>query len=729
MPFVNSHIHYLGPADIINNVFAFQEWYNITNQPTTIVTSIPGYMLLQAGSFILMRYDDTPDRQFIFKSSISVDIIFPIYERTSLIAVTGNSSVYIFLGVKTLIESGTHQLIFKTYNPVTGTITILTPNPTYTFDLLRSQVTGFIYSDTDAWFLTSVNRGNSSSVVLQGDVQYSPTSTQIKYIYAGDSSSSLQGSPRSKYFYFSKTFPIITIYKFSVDSTDSNYIRNSSFAGNIINLLTTGKKANYTQFAITVNKLGVDDILLIAKDSYNMYKFFKIERIDGINAIVDESQQLLHQVPRLLFGGPNGSWWILNDSFPFILGNTNNTTDNSIDTAWQIFFPTMKIEFREITEGVKPMLDLNKLKYPEWPHTAMFAYSNHDSLLADIGGQWGLESNTNFMVSDVSFNGFYFNSYIQNIPLENSPDTDYYLAIRGWLPTESFQTLVRFTLPKAYDFGYIKLMDIANEWIMIQTSHSNFTQGYYNALSQFGSYYVFRNLNFGANFIQGFSGSNLTSSNFGDFLYQYSTLYATYLLNTNTLQNIQSAVTSSLQKFISNDLQYILPPTAITRQRYTDPINFDILWYSNLQPSFQTLVDQWGLGWNLGYAKTDLSNATIYTAPNIFKIQQGYIYLQLNPEFNINRIDAGSKEDYSTSKEPTGKTNNYYCKLLLTDFGGNATTFFHNPVTFNPPLGKLSRLNFQWLDDAGNQLNNMDSDWNMVINISEGINTQTKFDR
>jgi hypothetical protein len=180
-----------------------------------------------------------------------------------------------------------------------------------------------------------------------------------------------------------------------------------------------------------------------------------------------------------------------------------------------------------------------------------------------------------------------------------------------------------------------------------------------------------------------------------------------------------------MNTFILNDLQYIMPSTFLTRQRYTDPLVFSILWKSQLENIYTTLEDEWGLGWNLGYAKKDTPYSTVATASNIFKIQQDFIYLQLNPEFNINRMDVGSKERYSTSREGSGNINQYYCKLLLTDFGGNANTFFHNPVTFNPPLGKVSRLNFQWVDSNGLALSNLDADWNMVINITENVGTQT----
>ena len=82
-------------------------------------------------------------------------------------------------------------------------------------------------------------------------------------------------------------------------------------------------------------------------------------------------------------------------------------------------------------------------------------------------------------------------------------------------------------------------------------------------------------------------------------------------------------------------------------------------------------------------------------------------------------MDAGGKENYATTREPTGTTNQYYCKLLLTSFGGNATTFIHNPITFNPPLYSLNKLEFQWIDNQGNVLTNADAEWDMTVNITE----------
>jgi hypothetical protein len=176
-----------------------------------------------------------------------------------------------------------------------------------------------------------------------------------------------------------------------------------------------------------------------------------------------------------------------------------------------------------------------------------------------------------------------------------------------------------------------------------------------------------------------------------------------------------------MSNFIVEDLKYILPPTALNRQRYTDSLLFDILWKSQLSPTYQTLEDEWGLGWNLGYPKEDTKFATIHIAPSFYKIQQEYIYLRLNPEFNINRMDSGGKESYRKTREPSGITNQYYCKLLLTTFGGNATTYIHNPITFQQPINCLRKLEFQWIDANGAVITNNDAEWHMSVNITETV--------
>jgi hypothetical protein len=183
-----------------------------------------------------------------------------------------------------------------------------------------------------------------------------------------------------------------------------------------------------------------------------------------------------------------------------------------------------------------------------------------------------------------------------------------------------------------------------------------------------------------------------------------------------------------MNNFITTRLKHILPLNTLNRSRFTDSLTFSFLWKSGLQatpPNYANLVDGWGLGWNLGYPKEDDAQpATVNPAPSMYKIIEDFLYLRLNPEFNLNRISAGTKENYLDSREPSGLTSYYYCKLLLNGYGQNATTFVHSPIVLNPPIARISKLAFQWLDSKGNLLNidsANDSDWQMTVNIQENV--------
>ena len=42
----------------------------------------------------------------------------------------------------------------------------------------------------------------------------------------------------------------------------------------------------------------------------------------------------------------------------------------------------------------------------------------------------------------------------------------YYLALRGYTPTEKSQVMLRFSLPNRYDYGYVKIADLSNEIVL-----------------------------------------------------------------------------------------------------------------------------------------------------------------------------------------------------------------------------------------------------------------------
>lgn len=755
IPAVNTNIHYLNPTNIVTDLSGFSAWSNLPVVPTAIYPSIPNHMLFQDAGFTLCSYNTyttvsptTPaDREFTIRGQFAEQTIYPDLENTSLIAIAGNTYEYCFLGASNIPSlPGRSQLRFKVYKVATGLVEELPTNPAYVF-CNAHQLQHFVYNDDRSWYFTAADvPGNK--IILQGDQYYNSTlsGTAVSNIYPGFIYSELGMDPRGSLLYMglapTSATGFSTLTAWSVDS-NTTIGRISTTTGYQIRLNTSGSLPSYyKQFAVTLNDT-IEELLLTNTD-FKPFTYYKIRNYIAVtptlsNTTIDESVQTFKDsnynliTPNRIYGGASGSKWLTFQDSPFFLGNRNDAYDSpiSLNIAWQIFFPTVKIEMRKLTNGVTPMVDLTGLTYPEWPHTAMFAYSNYNKMVADISGfttgssTWGNESKENFWVSDVSFNGFYFNSYTVNIPLFPNTDSNYltnfYLAVRGWLPTEQFQTMMRFYLPNRYDFGFARIRDIENEIYLALSTPTEFNPTYLQTLLAFNSNFVFTQRNFGSNPTSGFAGCNLTSSNFEDYMNQYNAYFSTFTANTVVLEQITSSVNASINDFIVKDMKYILPSTALLRQRYTDPLLFQIRWRSQLTPQFLTLEDEWGLGWNLGYVKADTGFATIHTGDSFYKITQDFIYLRLNPEFNINRVDAGGKERYQETREPSGFVNRYYCKLLLTSFGANATTFIHNPIQFNPSIYKLNKLEFQWVDQNGNTITNADAEWDMVVNITETI--------
>jgi hypothetical protein len=343
-------------------------------------------------------------------------------------------------------------------------------------------------------------------------------------------------------------------------------------------------------------------------------------------------------------------------------------------------------------------------------------------MVTDISGQFALEKSSNFANSDVN-SGYFFNSYINNIGLTKSvnfnnsdPNSFNYLAIRAYSPSETFKSLVRFYLPGRYDFGFLSLADLSNEIYTVQTD-TNTNPQYKKILGLYHSSFALSKT-FGGSGLPGFSGSNVSSINFGDFLSQYINIFSTI----NTTSIIVSTVNGSLQNGIINlingDLKYILPSYIATRERITDPLEF-MLPLSTVVADSNRKIDEYGLGYNLGFNYADTNFATSQKADSFFKILDDYIYLKMNPEYNMNRLDIAGKEDLAATMDSMAQQNLYNCKLLLNNFGTFATTFVQNPVSFNPVIGKLDKLSFAWYDVTGQIINNSECEWSGALQIVE----------
>lgn len=427
------------------------------------------------------------------------------------------------------------------------------------------------------------------------------------------------------------------------------------------------------------------------------------------------------------FTAPASNFYFLGN-----LGTGNDVGDISIlSNAWQIFYPNMKINLTKTANSASPITNTTDLTtYPAYSHTSMFFYKNYTKMLTDISGKFAYEKSSNFVTADVS-SGYFFYSYINNIELprstnfnNNDPNSFNYLAIRGYSPTEKFNCLTRFYLPGRYDFGFITLFDLmqeAQQTVLVDLSGSALVNpSYFNALLLYNNAFKITS-NFGNNSVPGFGGSNLTFTGFSNFMIQYRNFYTSGLSNANLLNTITGNVLSNLRAWIQQYLGNILPSYVLQRDNFTQSLTFSILWESALTPQRRALDDDWGLGYNLGYAKVDTPYSTVQRATSFFKILEDFIYLRLNQEFTMNRMDTCSREDLSITHEPTGATNQYAAKLLLAPFGNYATVLVQNPINFNPVLTSLDRLSFQWVDTANVTIDNDECEWNAVVQIQEQV--------
>jgi hypothetical protein len=769
IPIGTQILHYLSVPDILQDLSGFIPWSGPGYAPSQIYADVSGTMMIQTTDFKFYSYPyNTNNRTFTYLLTLTVDDIYPVAEATTLVGAAGNSTAYAFLGFQ--VVGGSYQVRIKVYTVSTGLLTDIGVSATFQIPDLGFSVNTFSITDTNGFAISGTSGGGVATTYRTPSLS---AGAWFIDTYTGFTTVKTVQPPTSDFLYsmpFFNTGVSSNVY-YRIDETVST-------KATVTVLSSSNIPSTYTNIAATKPDGGVDQLFFLTSENLSPVlsnassRFFQLKQLvqTGVNAFTAalDFSDLTFQapppssaflVPQNIVGGALGSKWVFFSSSPYIWGNRNDNTDApvKVQNAWQIFYPTTKIVLRKLANATNPIVDLSGLEYPEYPHTQMFVYNTKKAFVNDISyntftynaasntsnlsnprfSQWGYEAsggtlptnkfnlNSNgYLVSDVDFSGFYFNSYIFNVPLlpnSNSPEPYYYLAVRNYTPSEKSQVLMRFNLPQRYDFGFVRMRDLSNEWVDLSNNPGAFNPSYYNTLSNFEFAFRFSNRNFGYNPTQNIAGSNITSTGFGYFVNLYTQLFRIYNSNVQIINTITSNVNTNMQTFINDYLEYVLPDYAKTRQNFTEAVTFSILWRSALTPLYLKAEDDWGLGYNLGFAKVDTPYATIQRAPSFFKILDDYIYLRLNVEYDMNKMDFGGKENLKETTDSTGQINGYNGKLLLNTFGNYAQTIIQNPVYFDPPVMRLEKLTFQWFDTAGTLITNTECDWNAAIQIVEDV--------
>jgi hypothetical protein len=255
---------------------------------------------------------------------------------------------------------------------------------------------------------------------------------------------------------------------------------------------------------------------------------------------------------------------------------------------------------------------------------------------------------------------------------------------------------------------------------------NQFSHIYADALVNFNSNFFISSITFGTR--AGFQGMSFTFTGYQNTLEQYIAYYSTVTSEFTTCTNILSTTTGLLNEYVVFRYGNILPPGIVSRSHYTAPIPFQLLFDYNLQPPYNKQIDQWGLGWYLGFPKLTvpvIGPRTLVTSATFIRIVQNYIYLRLNPAQNINTLAVSAKENLSETRESQGMDTQYFTKIILADFANYCRAGVQLQKEFSPVLGKYEVIECQLTDQNGNILSNTDCDYDMVIQITETTNGPT----
>jgi hypothetical protein len=726
IPIGTTAVNYKQPFGFTEDPNYLQQW-EITQSPTNVVATVCNYILFRNTNFYIYPYDINQQlRSFSqIPSILTPDQIYPSYENTSLVGVAGNSSGYIFLGFS---NTGTSNvaLRFKKFTPSNNELSELPTSGTLLMEG-NGLVNRFTFNDllepflqyAISYWIPSLN----SARLYVGNLEESPE------FYPIDSNIIHSMDPTGSILYYmtldSNNFGS-NLYSIPMGSYPSGYI---SYTLNT----SLGLPSSFIDFTVTnsnnIPGASNDELMFITSRTGFQSNVYLSSNWSGTSFNIARISTVLTEKTASVSAGYKGSLWITSQTGLWANRRTEVDTNGIFSSAWQIFYPFQKVVLQKMSNYYNSIPNLTNLEYPEYPHSAIFFYNSTGTYLKDTNKKWGQESSNNFITSDPNMTGYYFNAYNFNAPVQATTNSnDYnYITIRGYTPTENSETLVRFYLPNLYDFGYITPNNLINEInLFSNTSASNysntinsFDSRYLLVLSTFNFAFNQSNNYFGLGYINGFQGSNIQTTGFPEFMSNYSTIYQGYQSNANLISGITGYINQNTQNFITTDLTNVLPFSAISRENFVDPLTFSILWKSGLSPNYLAAIDNWGLGYNLGYAKQDTPYSVTARAQSFYKILDDYIYLRLNPEHKMNMLDFSAKEDLSITRDSTGQVQYYYGKLLLNNFNSFSQTMVTLPVQLTPPIGKLEQLYFQWTDANGTQINNADCEWSVTVQIVE----------
>lgn len=455
---------------------------------------------------------------------------------------------------------------------------------------------------------------------------------------------------------------------------------------------------------------------------------------------------------------------------PGIFGWVRNVS-TMVQASTDPYYWNMKIGFEILDLEYDPATDLASFGgyagiSNEYQDTVMFLYANTyenddikdistNTALGDDRWVWGQESNSRYKQWDDQ-SGYNYLSYITDFTIRPSSIYDYAVHVRGYVPTSQFNTGVRLIGKNYTDFGTATLNEIGQEisdltgyipisdalaWKLLNSTNTSYystllntndyirvgmgqfySHQYSDALIRFNNMFKYPSIRFGKKI--GYTGVPFILTGYQNAMNQYAEFYSTLRGTLNAYTVVLSTTTGRLNQYVIDRYADILPPLVLNRTRITDPIPFSIILNSKLESPYNTMFDEWGLGWNLGFKKADTLYLTTQISDTFIRITQDFIYLKLNDEMNLNSLGVSAKEDLSLTREPFSESNKYFAKILLNNFGGFCRAAVILPKIFSPILGQFQTLSLQLMDRNGVLIDNLDCEFDIVMEMTEIMDSE-----
>lgn len=461
--------------------------------------------------------------------------------------------------------------------------------------------------------------------------------------------------------------------------------------------------------------------------------------------------------------GPAGGYGWTNQNGTFQLYNSDS--NNSM------YYWNTKVTFHEIDTEYNPATDLSLFGgydglSGEFQDTMLFLYKNttKDSDLGDVSTtntrgtkvwKWGQEQVSSYQAFNDS-DGYNLMSYIYDEPVRSN--NTYAVHLRAYAPTPEFTTGIRIIGKNSTDFGTLTLAEIANEISSLKgytpitdVSGYNFVQNLYSPTPKYGVYtstlstnnayrwnpsknqyishdYADALIRFNSSFVSTFTfgktntftGNTYTFNGFSSALSTYVSLYTRTQANLNFYLSYLSTATADVNSYLLANYGGVLPSNIVQRNNLTNPLPFQFLFQSKLEDPYTSMLENWGIGYSLGFTKADTAPPkTSITSDNFIRVAQDYIYVKLNPELNMNPIAISGKENLSETHDSMGESGKYFAKILLNTFGNYCSTAIINPKTFNPVLGKFDTVRCQLFDKTGKTIDNSDCEFDFILSVGE----------